>query len=416
MNLRKIFGFLPPRLTYAEDELPFEELPVPDVATVLIDGELVGSDRVSLEPRKRIKTGQKIYTDTDRFLRFSPVTGSVREISDLTWIDGRFFAAVTVDTESDVPDLLFQGNGDFLSRTGPELVDLLKMAGLDTGFTNENLEGIIVNCLESDIRACNIRNILLNFNDEIEKGLALLNRITETPVFVAVTRKNESMIRNLLAAREIRAAVRPLPPVYPRGMEELLPRHVMKGLENRSTVIAVERLLAMVKTLETGAYWPEKILTVIGRYGRPVKNLSVRVGTPVTDVLKNCYISVGNDDKAILGGAMRGKAVSSLDFPVTDDTDAVQIMDAGDIYEVSSSACMNCGVCVSVCPNKLPVNLLARYAEFSLFERCRELDLDYCIECGLCSYVCSTRRPVVQYLVFAKQELKKQDLREGADA
>ncbi len=416
MDLRKIFGFLPPMLAYGEHEIPFEELPLPETSMVLVDSGQVGYDKVNLKPKERVKTGQKIFTDNNRFLRFSPVTGTVLDISDLTWIDGKRFTAITIDIEDDEYEYLFQGSEGFLSRTGPELVDLLKMASFNTGFTDTDLDGIIVNLLESDLRVCNIRNILINFSAEIEKGLALLNRTTDNPVYIAVTRHNEALVRNILASKEIRAAIRVISSLYPRGMTELVPRHVLGGTGKKAIVIGADRLLAMVKTLETGSCWPGRIITVIGRYGRPVKNLSVRVGTPVYDVLRNTYISAGNGDKVTIGGAMRGKAVSRLDFPVTDDAHAVQIMDAGDIYGVTGSACMNCGKCVAVCPNKLPVNLLARYAEFALFERCAELDLDYCIECGLCSYVCSTRRPVVQYLLFAKEQLRQRELREGSDA
>ena len=104
---------------------------------------------------------------------------------------------------------------------------------------------------------------------------------------------------------------------------------------------------------------------------------------------------------------MRGRAIYRNEFPVTPDTDAVFIQGSSEIVEISNTACLNCGECVRICPYNLQVNLLARYCEFSLFENCEELDIDYCIECGLCAYVCSSGRPLVQYIQFAKKEIKK---------
>jgi Na+-translocating ferredoxin:NAD+ oxidoreductase RnfC subunit len=58
-----------------------------------------------------------------------------------------------------------------------------------------------------------------------------------------------------------------------------------------------------------------------------------------------------------------------------------------------------------VCPENLQVHHLARYSEFSLFERTVEYRLDDCIECGICATVCPSRRPLLQRIRLAKREL-----------
>ena len=104
---------------------------------------------------------------------------------------------------------------------------------------------------------------------------------------------------------------------------------------------------------------------------------------------------------------MTGRSIHRTDFPITNDTDALFIQGSDEIIEFSNTPCLNCGKCVKACPYNLQVNLLSRYSEFSLFEKCEELDIDFCIECGLCAYVCSARRPLVQFIQFARKEIER---------
>ena len=181
----------------------------------------------------------------------------------------------------------------------------------------------------------------------------------------------------------------------------------IQKLSGKTVVINIETLNAMVVALRTGRPFIEKIITLIAKGNIPQKNIKARVGTPVSEILKANKIELEENDKVILGGAMRGKTIYDTDFPIFIETDAVLIQGKDDIIEIDNVPCVNCGKCVDVCPCNLQVNLLSRYSEFSLFEKCEELDIERCIECGLCSYMCMTRRPVVQYLQFAKKEIEK---------
>lgn len=106
---------------------------------------------------------------------------------------------------------------------------------------------------------------------------------------------------------------------------------------------------------------------------------------------------------------MRGKTVYSLDTPVDYDTDGIIIQKAEEIIPSSDTHCINCGECVKVCPVNVPVNMLVRFLENSLFEEAIQYDLLSCIECGLCSYVCIARIPVFHYIMLGKNELKKME-------
>ena len=67
--------------------------------------------------------------------------------------------------------------------------------------------------------------------------------------------------------------------------------------------------------------------------------------------------------------------------------------------------CVACGSCSAICPARLRPDMLSRYAEFGLHDRCYDEYITSCLECGLCGYVCIARRPVLQYIRLAKEKL-----------
>jgi electron transport complex protein RnfC len=102
---------------------------------------------------------------------------------------------------------------------------------------------------------------------------------------------------------------------------------------------------------------------------------------------------------------MFGHAIHTEDLPISYDTDGIMIQDKGQIDWNSDTHCVNCGECVRACPAQIPVNMLVRLLENSLYEEAaREYDLLSCIECGLCSYVCIGRIPVFHHIMLGKQE------------
>ena len=166
--------------------------------------------------------------------------------------------------------------------------------------------------------------------------------------------------------------------------------------------IGVEKLVAAVEALRHGKPFVHKVVTVIDESG--TRNRRVRLGTPIRELLKDTYIKDG--DKVIVGGGFRGTACFNLDRPVTDDMDSIYVQhsDKGEVSHDRNKPCINCGKCVKVCPVDLDVNLICRYSEFSIFEKCHEMGVTACIECGLCAYYCPSGRSLVQFIRLAKRE------------
>lgn len=399
MRLRSIFGFLSPRLPYVEEELPLEQFPISERMIMLLpaDGE------VSLKAGDRLKTGERVYSAGGGVLGYSPATGTVKETYGLKWSDGDEFTAVVIEASSeDEWDASVHGE-DYAGKGADEVLSFLSDAGFSVSLAG--VKRVIVNCLEGDLFIANNQKILREYGDNIRAGVKLLRLLSGSAgIILAVPSGLREVAEGVVSDGGDRIAeLAVIDAVHPNGMEQMVRRFC--GAEG-DAVIGLEYLNAMVEALETGRPFIEKMVTLV-EGGRPVKNIRVRVGTPVSEVIRANNIPVDDDARVILGGPMTGRSVYRIDFPITHDTDAVFVQGEREIVAIGNAACLNCGACVRACPYNLQVNLLSRYSEFSLFERCEELDIDFCIECGLCAYVCASRRPLVQYIQFAKKEIEK---------
>ena len=76
-----------------------------------------------------------------------------------------------------------------------------------------------------------------------------------------------------------------------------------------------------------------------------------------------------------------------------------------DYDKAPKTNCMNCGMCVRVCPQKLVCANLAKLAEadnMEEFVKCYGME---CIECGTCNYICPAKRNLTQSIKTMKQKV-----------
>ena len=407
MRIRTLFGFLPPRLLYSQQELALEEFPLPEKATILIDRNELGSNELGVKPGDALKTGQEIKSSDNRVMGISSITGEVSRVGALKWVNGEDYITIEI-VKSGPEEWESISIGDYKSQRKEEFLKLLKNAGYVKNWTIVNPEAIIVNCFENDLLLSNKMHILKDGKDKLKKGLALLMHLGGTSrIILAVPENLKNLVVDICVSDccESDCEVIAMKGKYPNGDPEYL--KLKLGFNRVSEVVDVEELYGMVEFVETGRARVDKLLTVIDRGGNALKNISVRIGTPVEDILKTLNISLEKKERLVLGGPMKGKSVYNYEFPITSDTGGVFLEGSGEMHEISNMSCFNCGKCVKVCPYNLQVNLLSRYSEYSLFEKCEDYEIDSCIECGLCSYVCVSRRPLVQYIQFARREIEK---------
>lgn len=423
MIKRSFFALSKPRLTYDLLDTSLqsaEELAVPGSLTLLLPEEIDSAKKALIGPGDAVKKGQKLklYLDSKSYV-LSPVAGTVKGFDSYSDDFGNTATYVMIK-----PDPTVKGDDQWAST---DLQQTLEFAADYLGqipgalpvstLTNPNydIRTIVVTGADSDILCdtcqfvCTAYTGLMVAGAKMLKGMARIDRVCIT------VPENLSAQVDLDGFNVLRTSN-----TYPSNLPAMIMKdHLGKTLLPGQTpedkgvcFISPEALVSLARTYETGHPVFDKIITLIDKVGQKYRVKAV-IGTPISKIFSCLNVQINERDRIIIGGPMRGLATYTVHHPVLPDMDTIMVQDRDIIPELSDNACVNCGECVRICPANVPVNLLVRYLEASLYEEAADrFDLESCIECGLCAYVCRARIPLYQYIRLGKHELLT--LRENA--
>jgi Na+-translocating ferredoxin:NAD+ oxidoreductase subunit C len=228
----------------------------------------------------------------------------------------------------------------------------------------------------------------------------------------------QALVDAIRAAGETRIEVVSVPAVYPEGGERQLIK-VLTGEEvpargvppdigylcqNVGTAAAVGRAVLRGEPLIS------RIVTVTGEGIVQPRNLEVRLGTPVAELVQACG---GYTDRAahlLMGGAMMGFPLSDDSLPVIKGMNCIVVASREEIRpRAAAMPCIRCGECAEACPAQLLPQQLYWHTRAGELDRLDEYHLFDCIECGCCDVACPSQLPLTQYFRYAKTELWARD-------
>ncbi|MDO9527980.1 MAG: 4Fe-4S dicluster domain-containing protein [Syntrophales bacterium] len=418
MIKKSFLGLKKPELKYNVETLPFEDVPIPQEATVFLKTNGKSGEKL-FKIGDETKTGQKLKASSDSpEYVISPVTGKITSIFSYSDAFGENYDGIKIESsESDDWDDQFKGEA-----TLETAIEFLEFAPGKCSFRKFNdapgkIDTIIINGMDVDLGITVNQEIVRTDSSKIKEGINSLKKITGVSNFILAVPENLYGEANSTGT-----TVKSIPATFPNALPIMIIKNALdkvvpagkKPEDIGVAVISAESAVTVGEAFATGKIPVTKALSVVGKDGT-VTNVKARIGTPIGDVLAKCNITLEENDRIILGGPMMGTATYSKDFPIEPNTDAITVQSESDSAQVSDYPCINCGECVRVCPAKIQVNLLCRFAEFALYEDAERYDLDSCIECGLCAYVCTAKRPLLQYIKLAKHELELIKLSEAVN-
>jgi electron transport complex protein RnfC len=164
--------------------------------------------------------------------------------------------------------------------------------------------------------------------------------------------------------------------------------------------------LAIYDAVRYGRPLVQRVVTVTGEGITEPKNLMVRIGTMVSQLIEECGGLKEEKSKIVSGGPMMGFALSSMEIPVTKGTSGILVLPDEIAHVEDYKPCIRCGRCVDICPMGLMPSMLSVLSEAGFYEEAKEYNLFDCFECGCCTFVCPSKRPIVQFVRLAKSMTK----------
>ena len=366
---------------------------------------------------------------------YSSVSGTVKKIDEIITIAGNHVPTVVI--ESDGAQTVDSSISPYAVNSKEEFLDALLKSGIvglgGAGFPtqikfnadNSRVDTLIINGAECEPYITSDTRTMLDSADDVAYGISLICRFLEIDnVIVGIEKNKPECIASMRKALENIPFVKvmPLPSVYPQGGEKVLAYHttgrvIPQGklpLDVGLIVINCTTVAAIAKFIKTGMPLVEKCVTVDGSAVNEPKNLTVPIGTPVSDLVDACGGFKEPPRKALYGGPMMGIALSDLHSPILKQTNAVIFMGEKEATPPPVTPCIKCGACIEACPFSLDPVAISKAYKANDIETLDKLNVDVCMECGCCSYVCPAKRNIVQRNKLAKAMLREHRIKQKA--
>ncbi|MCW8801638.1 MAG: electron transport complex subunit RsxC [Desulfobacter sp.] len=426
----KLGGVHPPENKLSADK-KIQELPIPKAVFIPVAQHIGAPSTPTVKKGDEVKVGQ-IVAKSSSFVStniHSSVSGKVKKVDFSADSSGYPKQGIFIDVAGDEWEEGIDRSEVLVTTIdleGPDIIKKIQEAGIvglggATFPTHVKLvppkgmkaDVILINGVECEPFLTSDHRLMLEKADEILVGTQLLMKaLNVTKAVVGIENNKPDAIQLLLEKTKNYKgiSVQALQVKYPQGGEKQLIKAVTgKEVPSGGLPIAVGAVVSNVGTafavyeaIQKNKPLFERVVTITGKDVSNPSNFKVRIGTPTSELIEAAGGLPDDTGKIISGGPMMGRAIASLDVPVTKGTSGILLMKDEESKRKEVITCIRCSRCVSVCPMGLEPYLLMTLSEKQIFDRAEKDRVMDCIECGSCSYTCPSNRPLLDYIRYGK--------------
>ncbi|PZX12959.1 electron transport complex protein RnfC [Breznakibacter xylanolyticus] len=413
---------------------PIATLDLPAQAIVMLAQHIGAPAEPVVQKGDIVKTGQLI-AKASGFVSaniHAPVSGTIEKIDDVADASGYKRKAIFIKTDGDewletidrTPDLKKE-----ISLSPAEIIQRIADAGIVGmgGATfpthiklapppGKKCDILIINGVECEPYLTADHRVMLEKGDEIMVGIAILMKaLSVNKAIIGIENNKPDAIAHLnkMAQAYQGISIMPLKVQYPQGGEKQLidaciGRQVPSGklpIEVGAVVQNIGTALAIYEAVQKNKPLIERVITVTGKSVSTPGNYLARIGTPMLSLIEASGGLPVDTGKIIGGGPMMGKALTSIDIPVTKGSSGLLIMPDREATRQPMQNCIRCAKCVSACPMGLEPYLLMVLSQKGIWDRAEEEKVMDCIECGSCSFTCPSQRPLLDHIRLGKNKV-----------
>lgn len=386
----------------------------------------------------RVLKGQMI-AEADGFISapiHSAVSGTVKAIENRTVINGSSPLAIVIENDGQYEGVEGLGEKrDPSELTNEEIIEAIKNAGIvglgGAGFPTcvkispknaGEIDTLIINGCECEPYLTTDHRVMLEHGEKIVMAVRQVLRLfpNAKAIFGIEDNKPESImvVKGFIKAGD-NMDVMPLKTKYPQGGERSLIHSVtgrkinskMLPADAKCVVMNTSTCYAVYKALYENTPLISRFMTISGDGAVECKNLEVPIGIDHQTVINACGGLKENVCKLISGGPMTGFAMSTLDVPVQKTSASILCFTQDDVAALEQSNCIHCGRCLSVCPQNLVPQMMAKSIKDNDVDRFEALGGMECVQCGCCAYTCPARVPLTHIFNLGKAEVRKKSQR-----
>ena len=371
---------------------------------------------------ERVLKGQKI-AEAGGFVSapvYASVSGTIKAIEPRLNPAGVRVNSIVLENDGEYEEVTYAEVKPVEQLTKEEILNAIGEAGVvgmgGAGFPTkvklspkepDKIEYVIANCAECEPYITADYRRMLENPEELVGGMKVVLRLFDNArgIFGVEDNKPDCIAKlKELTKDDPRMEVLALKTKYPQGGERQLIYAATGRAVNSSMLPAdvgcvvdnVETMTAIYHAVTQGKPSMERIVTVSGNAVNDPGNFKVPFGINHAELIEAAGGFKSEPQKVISGGPMMGFSMFTLDVPVTKTSSSILGFTKDEVAEFEPTACINCGRCVDVCPERLIPSRLADYAEHHNEEAFTKYEGLECMECGSCSYVCPSKRPLKQ--------------------
>lgn len=380
--------------------------------------------KVLVKKNDKVLMGERIAVSNNGIYHFASVSGKVVDVVKMRNMKNKEIDCIKIKNDFKEEKIEEYDNDNFARYSKENFIESIKNAGIiglgGAGFptylkynTTEDINTLIINAVECEPYITADYTTSLKHINEILKTLQTMIQLFDIESCYIGVKKKNYRLRELFVtavAKFPKIKVVDVPNLYPMGWERSLVRYIKhvdydkipleKGIvvSNISTIYAIYEALRYQKPLY------EHVVTFTGEGFKNPKNLIVRTGTKVGDILNT--LKVDGDDidfSLVAGGPMMGEAISDDNLVIESSLNCILLLPT---KEEKETTCLRCGKCVDNCPVKIcPVLVKDNINDLDDLKR---LYPNRCIECGICSFICPAKINLREYVRKAKEKCREE--------
>ncbi len=412
---------------------PIEIFPDPKTAIVLTYQNAGAANKPTVAVGDTVAMGQKIADTKERVSApvHSPISGKVVKIGDVfnscyaecseaIWIenDNKKTKDKTLAPVSE-SELAKTTNEVLLKRIRDAGIIGLGGAGFPTSVklavpADKTVKTLIVNAAEGEPYDTADERLMIEKTENILRGVKVVRKLLGNPKVIVATKvsKVEAVPKlQEVFSKEPDTEVIAKHLTYQQGDASVLQKAILgyetppgkRSYEMGTIVQNVATLNAIANAVFEGEPLISRVTTLNGDIATP-KNLQVKIGTPISDILNANSIDTADIRQVVIGGVMMGNAIPTIDAPVTKRTSSILVFSKSTYKKgQKQTACIHCSNCINSCPVRLHPVLLYHALIKGDFDKAEKLWVKDCIACGTCSYVCPSRLPLAGTICGARK-------------